>query len=57
MSDPYELRRNAADCLKRARSATDADDKRLFLNIAQAWVRLSEQVQELRAERADNSGT
>jgi hypothetical protein len=49
MGDPNELLRHAQDCLKQARSATDVHDKMLFLNMAQAWVKLSEQVKEIRA--------
>ena len=49
MSDPKELRRNAEDCLKQVRIATSAQDKVLLLNIAHAWLKLSEQVAQLRA--------
>jgi hypothetical protein len=49
MSDPKELRINAQDCLKQVRVATSAQDKMLLLNMAHAWLRLSEQVEQLRA--------
>jgi seryl-tRNA synthetase len=51
MSDPKELRRNAQDCVTHARAATDAQDKFLLLNMAQAWLKLSQQVEQLQAER------
>jgi hypothetical protein len=49
MSDPKELRRNAEDCLQQVRIATGASDKVILLNIAYAWLKLSEQVEQLRA--------
>jgi hypothetical protein len=49
MSDPKELRSNAQDCLKQVRVATNAQDKFLLLNMAYAWLKLSEQVEQLRA--------
>src|SRR5262245_42100316 len=51
MSDPKDLRRNAQDCLTHAQAATGAQDKFLLLNIAQAWLKLSQQVEQLQAER------
>ncbi len=51
MSDPKELRRNAQDCLTHARAVTDAQDKFLLLNMALAWLKLSQQVEQLQAER------
>ena len=51
MSDPKELRRNAQDCLTHARAATDAHDKFLLLNMAEAWLKLSQQVEQLQAKR------
>ena len=49
MSDPKELRSNAQDCLKQVRTATSAQDKVLLLNMAHAWLKLSQQVEQLRA--------
>jgi hypothetical protein len=51
MSDPKELRRNAQDCLTHAQAATGAQDKFLLLNMAQAWLKLSQQVELLQSER------
>jgi hypothetical protein len=51
MSDPKDLRRNAQECLQQARAATDADDEFLLLNMALAWVKLSQQVEQFQAER------
>jgi hypothetical protein len=53
MSDLKELRRNAQDCLTQVRNATNADDKVLWLNIAYAWLKLGEQVEQLRASRVN----
>ena len=53
MNDLKELRRNAQDCLTQVRSATNADDKVLWLNIAYAWLKLGEQVEQLRASRVN----
>jgi hypothetical protein len=49
MNNLKELRRNAQDCLTQVRSATNADDKVLWLNIAYAWLKLGEQVEQLHA--------
>jgi hypothetical protein len=49
MIDIKELRRNAQDCLQQVRTATTARDKMLLLNMAHAWLKLGEQVEELRA--------
>ena len=60
MSDPKELRRNAQDCLTRARAATDAHGEFLLLNMAKAWLGVSQQVEQLQAKRgtaARNSET
>jgi hypothetical protein len=51
MSDPKKLRRNAQDCLTHTQAATDARDKFLLLNMAQAWLKLSQQVEQVQAER------
>ncbi len=56
MSDPKELRRNAQDCLTHARAATDAHDKFLLLNMAEAWLKLSQQVEQLQAKRGNGGG-
>jgi hypothetical protein len=56
MSDPKELRRNAQDCLTHARAVTDAQDKFLLLNMALAWLKLSQQVEQLQAERGNGGG-
>jgi hypothetical protein len=53
MSDLKELRRNAQDCLTQVRNAANADDKVLWLNIAHAWLKLGEQVEQLRASRVN----
>jgi hypothetical protein len=49
MIDIKELRRNAQDCLQQVRTATTARDKILLLNMAYAWLKLGEQVEQLRA--------
>jgi Tfp pilus assembly protein PilX len=49
MSNPKELRSNAQDCLKQVRIATNAQDKFLLLNMAYAWLKLGEQVEQLHA--------
>jgi hypothetical protein len=51
MSDSKKLLRNAQDCLTHAQAATDAQDKFLLLNMAQAWLKLSQQVEQVQAER------
>ena len=57
MSDPKELRSNAQDCLKQVRVATSAQDKMLLLNMAHAWLKLSEQVEQLRASDRRSADT
>jgi hypothetical protein len=56
MSDPKKLRRNAQDCLTHAQAATDAEAKFLLLNMAQAWLKLSQQVEQHQAEREIGGG-
>jgi hypothetical protein len=43
-----QLRKNAEDCLRQVRRATRAQDKILLLDMAQAWLKLSEQVRQRR---------
>ncbi len=39
-----EYRQNAFDCVQLARKANDAQNKAILLIIAQAWIKLAEQI-------------
>jgi hypothetical protein len=45
---PNDYRQNAAECLRLAHAAQDARAKFLMLEMAQAWMRLSEHAEKLR---------
>lgn len=47
MIDVESYRQNATDCLRQAESESAPEDKNILLNVALAWVRLAQQVQEV----------
>jgi hypothetical protein len=50
MIDVESYRQNAADCLRQAEGETEPEDKNILLNVALAWVRLAQQVQDIGTE-------
>jgi hypothetical protein len=50
MIDVESYRQNAADCLRQAEGEDAPEDKNILLNVALAWVRLAQQVQEAQDE-------
>jgi hypothetical protein len=50
----YEsFRQYAADCVRRAETEQNPEDKTLLLNLALAWIRLAQQSQAAGADRGD----
>lgn len=51
MGFPEELRRNAADCVRRAQAAT-LENRTAWLSMAQFWLQLAQHTEEQDAQRA-----
>ena len=45
MSTPAEYRKRAAECLRLSRGKDNPDLKALYVGLAQAWVKLAQQVE------------
>lgn len=55
MRNPSELRDDAMECLRMAEQAKARRHKALLLDLAQAWMLLSEQAQHIKAQHEERS--
>jgi hypothetical protein len=46
MTDVSRYRHYAADCMRRADEEQSPDDRNILLNVALAWIRLADQLQD-----------
>ena len=57
MRDPFELLKNADECVSRSHAAANDEQRRILLETADAWRKLAEQVVRMNefAEKCDCS--
>jgi len=52
LSGPAEYRQSAAECLRLARETDQSATKALYLQMAQAWIKLADDIETRRADDA-----
>ena len=52
LSGPAEYRQSAAECLQLARQTDESATKALYLQMAQAWIKLADDIETRRAADA-----
>jgi putative IMPACT (imprinted ancient) family translation regulator len=54
MSSKQDYRANAEDCLRKAQTAENEEEKPFWLNLAQSWLQLAQYSTQKRAEADTN---
>jgi predicted DNA-binding ArsR family transcriptional regulator len=57
MSSPTNFQNDAAECLRMAERAEAQEERAILVDLAHAWIRLGEQLDQLGREKSSNLPT